>query len=184
MTANLTPDSAPSALLGSARGLADGRLELRVANRDSIQARLGGRHWAALDRERPLYPTPDSLRRLAGAAGLTIQEVRFPRTRQAQRWIWQTLLNAFTFNENLVSDLRAGRLDARDRPVRFAIDVLVTALAAIPLAFISVPLELMASLTGRGGELVAIASRARSTPARESPPPAPVDRRRAGAGRR
>ncbi len=59
--ADLAPADSASALLDSARQIPDGRLELRVANRASVQASLGGNHWAALEPKRRLYPTPQSL---------------------------------------------------------------------------------------------------------------------------
>jgi hypothetical protein len=158
IAADLARENVPSMWFGPGRKLADGKVELRVANRDSVQARLGGRHWAALDSERRLYPTPESLRGLAAASGLLIHDVRSPPSARGQAWMWQTILNALTFNENFIHDVRAGRLRAGSRPVRFAIDALVSTLAAIPVALVSAPLELVAALSGRGGELVAIAS--------------------------
>ena len=160
MSADLAPENAPAALVTSARELTNGKLELRVANRDSVQARLGDRHWAALEPERRLYPTPESLRRLAASAGLRIEDVSTPPSARTQAWMWQTILNALTFHENFVRDVRAARLRPRGRPLRFTIDAIVSAIAAIPAALVSTPLELVAALAGRGGELVAIASRA------------------------
>jgi len=164
VAANLAPANSTSALLGSARQVSDGRLELRVANRASLQASLGGNHWAALEPQRRLYPTPDSLPPLAAAAGLEIEELRFPRRGQGQTWMWQTIINAFTFHENFALKVRAGTLrpaSARSR-FRFGIDAIVTVLAALPVALVSAPLELIASLSGRGGELVAVARRGES----------------------
>ena len=158
VAANLAPVNSTSALLDSARPVSDGRLELRVANRASVQASLGGNHWAALEPQRRLYPTPESLPPLAAAAGLQVEELRFPRRGQGQAWMWQTILNAFTFHENFARKVRAGTLrpgSARGR-VRFAIDAIVTVLAALPVALVSAPLELIAALIGRGGELVAV----------------------------
>ena len=164
VAANLAPVNSTSALLDSARPVSDGRLELRVANRASVQASLGGNHWAALEPQRRLYPTPESLPPLAAAAGLEIEELRFPRRGQGQAWMWQTILNAFTFHENFALKVRAGTLrpaSARSR-LRFGIDAIVTVLAALPVALVSAPLELIASLSGRGGELVAVARRGES----------------------
>jgi hypothetical protein len=161
VAANLAPANSTSALLGFARQVSDGGLELRVANRASVQASLGGNHWAALEPQRRLYPTPDSLPQLAAAAGLEIEELRFPRRGQGQAWMWQTIINAFTFHENFALRVRAGTLrpaSARGR-LRFGIDAIVTVLAALPVALVSAPLELIASLIGRGGELVAVARR-------------------------
>ncbi len=75
--------------------------------------------------------------------------------------MWQTILNALTFHENFARQIRAGTL----RPagawgrLKFGIDAVVTALAALPVALISAPLELVSALLGRGGELVAVARR-------------------------
>ena len=165
IAADLAPASTPSALLGFARQIPEGRFELRVANRASVQASLGGSHWAALQRQRGLYPTPQSLPPLAAAAGLEIEELRCPRRGQGQAWMWQTILNAFTFHENFARDVRAGTLrpgSGRGR-LRFGIDAVVTALAALPVALVSAPLELFAALLGRGGELVAVARRTESS---------------------
>src|SRR5919198_1827288 len=153
---DLAPESARAALLGSARSLPDGRLELRVANRASIQARLGGRSWTALDSRRRLYPTPESLRRLAMAAGLRIEEIRCPRSGRGQAWMWQTIVNGFTFNDNVACLVLTGRPRPPAGRVRLAVDVIVSALAALPVAVVSVPLELVAALAGRGGELAAL----------------------------
>ena len=161
VAANLTPASSASALLGLARQTWDGRLELRVANRASVQASLGGSHWAALEPERRLYPTPQSLPALAAAAGLEIEDLSCPHRGRGQGWMWQTLVNAFTFHENFARQVRAGTLrpvGARDR-LKFGIDAVVTLLVALPVALVSVPLELCAALAGRGGELVAVTRR-------------------------
>jgi hypothetical protein len=74
--------------------------------------------------------------------------------------MWQTIVNAFTFEENFVRNVRAGTLRPGDRPLRFAIDAIVSAVAAIPAVLVSAPLELVAAVAGRGGELVAFVSRA------------------------
>ena len=78
--------------------------------------------------------------------------------------MWQTILNAFTFHENFARQVRAGTLrpgGARGR-LKFGIDAVVTVLAAVPVALVSAPLELVAALLGRGGELVAVARRSES----------------------
>jgi hypothetical protein len=161
VAAELAPSNPASALLGCAREISNGKLELRVANRASVQASLGGRHWAALEPKRRLYPTPQSLPALAAAAGLEIEELRCARRGRGQAWMWQTILNAFTFHENFAHKVRAGTL----RPgslwggLRFGIDTVVTVLAALPVALVSAPLELLSAVVGRGGELVAVARR-------------------------
>jgi hypothetical protein len=165
VAASLDHAESASALLGIARQIPDGRLELRVANRASIQASLGGNHWAALEPKRRLYPTPQSLHALAAGAGLEIEQLSSPRRGRGQAWMWQTILNALTFHENFARRARAGTL----RPsgpwarLKFGIDAVVTVLAALPVAIVSVPLELCAAAAGRGGELVAVARRANLT---------------------
>jgi hypothetical protein len=161
VAANLAPGDAASALLGFGREISDGRLELRVPNRASLQASLGGGHWAALEPGRHLYPTPESLPPLAAAAGLEIEELRCPRRGRGQAWMWQTILNAFTFHEDFARRVLAGNLrpsSVRGR-LKFGFDAIVTAFAALPVALVSAPLELFAALGGRGGELVAVVQR-------------------------
>jgi len=166
VAADLAPADSASALLGFARQISDGRLELRVANRASLQASLGGNHWSALEPKRRLYPTPQSLPSLAAAAGLEIEELSCGHRGQGQAWMWQTILNALTLNENFARKVRAGTL----RPggawgrLKFGIDTVVTVLAALPVAIVSVPLELCAAMAGRGGELVAVARRSEVSP--------------------
>ena len=72
--------------------------------------------------------------------------------------MWQTLLNGLTFRPNFARELRAGRVrPERAQRARFAVDLVVTVLGGPLVALVSVPLELVASLVGRGGELVATA---------------------------
>ncbi len=155
--------SSASALLGSARQISDGRLELRVANRASIQASLGGRHWAALEPKRRLYPTPKSLPALAAAAGLEIEELGCPPPRSRPGLdVADDPQRVHLQRELRPPGPRAGTLrpggavgppQVRDRRRRHGL------LAALPVAIVSAPLELFAALAGRGGELVAVARR-------------------------
>jgi len=151
------PGDAAALLLGDARRVPGERAELRVPNRQSVQALLGGRYWAALQPERRLYATPASLRALAAAAQARIEVLTTPRRGRGQSWMWQTILNGLTFNPNFAQAVVSGRLHPAGLPgrLRFGVDAVVTSLAAIPVALISGPLELLAALTGRGGELVA-----------------------------
>lgn len=161
---DLAPGDVAGTLRRSGREIPGGRLELRAANRGSVQASLGGAHWAALEPQRRLYASAESMRLLAESAGMRIEGLRCPRWGGGQAWMWQTILNALTFNENFFREARAGTLRPSGVRARleFAVDALVTALAALPVALLSVPLELLAAVAGRGGELVAIAGRTRS----------------------
>jgi hypothetical protein len=160
LASGLAPEDVSNELLAEARRRPDGRLELEVANRDSVAARLGGQHWAALEPGRGLYPTPDALRLLADKAGLEIVALRSPRRRRALVWMWQTIVNAFTFNENFALKARKGELHPRgsaDR-LKYGMDTLVTVLAAPLVVLVAVPMELIAAAAGSGGVLVAVAS--------------------------
>jgi hypothetical protein len=179
----LAPADLPAALLVHAERVSANRVELRVPNRASVQASLGGRHWAALEPERTLYPTPGSLPRLAAAAGLEILELRSPRRGRGQGWMWQTIVNAFTFHDNFASRVRAGSL----RPTRsvdrlkFGVDAVITVLTALPVALVAAALEVFAALAGRSGELVAVVQRTDQSRRAPDPPrtavPSPVPRR-------
>ncbi len=148
----------PEAVFESARrGLSSGATtEMRLPNRASLQAGIGGDQWAALKLPtQRLHLTPRSLQLLLERHGLVASRVRQPPFGRNQRWMWQTLLNGFTFHTNFARDVLRGRLTprtARSLP-RFAIDALVSILAALPLALVSIPLELGAALARRGGEL-------------------------------
>jgi hypothetical protein len=136
----------------------DGRLELASPNRGGLAATLGGEAWACLD-DAPgrLLLTPRSLELLAVRSGRAIERVRFPKLGRNQGWMWQTLINGLTLHPNFAREVRAGRLRAANSrgPISFAIDCVVTVLAAPLVALVSFPLELAAALARRGGEIVA-----------------------------
>ena len=67
--------------------------------------------------------------------------------------MWQTLLNLLTFHRDFASEALSGRLrpgGGRGRAA-YAIDVMVTVLAAIPTAILAVVLEGGAVAARRGG---------------------------------
>jgi hypothetical protein len=138
--------------------LADGTSALVTPNRRSWQASLGGEGWAAIDvHPGRLLLTPDALRLLAERTGVELGRQSSPRFGANQAWMWQTLINGLTFHPNFAREVRAGRLrpsNGRSR-IAFAVDCVVTVLAAPLVLLASVPLELIAALSGRGGELVA-----------------------------
>jgi hypothetical protein len=137
--------------------LDDGSPALVAANRASVQATIGGEGWAAIEaRPGRLLHSPRSLRLLAERTGDGLADIRCSRFGRNQAWMWQTLVNGLTFHPNFARDVRAGRLRARTARSRitFAIDCVVTALAAPLVLLASVPLELVSALAGRGGELV------------------------------
>ena len=138
--------------------LDDGSQAVAAANRRSWQASLGGEGWAALD----LHPgrlllTPRALELLAERTDIEIEDVRFEVLGRNQRWMWQTLVNGLTFHPNFAREVRAGRLRMANSRNRFAFvaDCVATILAAPLVLLASVPLELIAVATRRGGAMVA-----------------------------
>ena len=133
-----------------------GPVEIRCANRRSLQAGIGEGDWAALELpERPLQLSPAGLEAILERRGLTTASVRYPAFGRNQRWMWQTLVNALTFQPNFAREALAGRLRpaTSGRPVAFAVDLVVTVLAAPLVALVSFPLEALAALARRGGEM-------------------------------
>jgi crotonobetainyl-CoA:carnitine CoA-transferase CaiB-like acyl-CoA transferase len=74
--------------------------------------------------------------------------------------MWQTILNAFTFNENFAVRARAGLLQPSGfaERLKYAVDLLVTVLATPLVVVVSIPLELVSAMRGKGGVLVAMAT--------------------------
>ena len=132
--------------------------EVRSPNRASLQAWIGVEGWVVTAGvPGRLLLTPKSLALLAERAGRPIADVRTPVSRRAQGWMWQTLLNGLTFHPNFAREVRAGRLrpsTARNRGA-FVADAIVTLLGGPLTLLVSAPLELVASLFRRGGEMVA-----------------------------
>ena len=126
-------------------------------NRASWQAGLGGDGWAALA-EWPgrLLLTPRAIAHLAEKNGLAPEKPAFPPAGPNQRWIWQSVLNGITLHNNFLTEVRAGRLRmANSRgPVQYVADMIASVLATPFVLLVSVPLEAVASLAGRGGRMV------------------------------
>jgi hypothetical protein len=139
----------------------NGSRAIAIPNRASLQASLGGEGWAGLDAVAGgLLLTPASLELLAERNGHRVSAIGWPPLGRGQAWMWQTLLNGLTFHPNFAREARAGRLrpsTGRGR-LAFAADLVVTVLAAPFVALISFPLELVAVVINRGGELTARAS--------------------------
>jgi len=151
-----TPDAAASVLLGeaaAAQGRDPGRVTVRSANAASLQAWLGAENWAALrPGEFGLEPTPRAAELLLRRRGLALIRVRHLASK-GMASMWQTLLNLLTFHRDFATEALSGRLrpDTGRGRGAFAIDTLVTILAAIPTALIAVLLEGGAVIARRGG---------------------------------
>ena len=130
---------------------AAGRVE--GPNRASLQAAIGAGGWAAIGRERRAYPTPAAAEPIASRLGGRAVRIRTGPNRAGLWGMWQTLVNAFTLGDNVITDALAGRQSPASTRERFALglDLLVSALVAVPMLAIAVVLETAAALTGRGG---------------------------------
>lgn len=143
-------------------GPGDGTRTIVALNRASWQAGIGGDGWAALTEwDRRLLLTPRALELLLEHNGLEPEKPAFPPWGANQRWMWQTLLNGITLHTNFATEVLAGRLrpaNARGR-FSFAADAVASLLATPLVGLISLPLEAIAALFGRGGRMVVRARR-------------------------
>ena len=138
--------------VGRRRAERDGRV--RTANAASLQAWLGAENWAALrPGEFGIEPTPRAAELLLRRRGLEVSRVRH-LAGKGMASMWQTLLNLLTFHRDFATGGALGPAAAGHRPRAgraFAIDALITVLAAIPTALIAVVLEGGAVVARRGG---------------------------------
>ncbi len=149
--ANATPD-----IRDELAAMSRGPGEYASANRRSVQATIGEGHWAGLDSRRRLHLTPRAARLLFEKEGLEIGSIRYPAGGRNLRWMWQTLMNGVTLRDNFARDARAGRIrpDGFRERLAFMIDAMVTVLAAVPVTVLAGPLELIAVMFRRGGEII------------------------------
>ncbi len=147
-------------------------LDLIIPNRRSLQGGIGGAQWAGMDPERRrLHLGPPSAGLLLGTRGLSVEGVSTRFGRRPYLMMLQTLINAFTFRDNFARNALAGRIRPeadRGKRMLFYLDALVSALVAMPLAIVALPLELAGSLSGRGGVMRLETSAA---PERSAPEP-------------
>ena len=127
-------------------------------NRASWQVALGGDGWAALA-EWPgrLLLTPRGLELLLERTGMEAARPAFPPWGANQRWFWQTVLNGITLHPNFATEVLAGRLRPSNSRggFAFAADAVASLLATPLVALLTVPIEAVAALVGRGGRMVA-----------------------------
>jgi hypothetical protein len=130
-------------------------------NAASLQAWLGAENWAALrPADRSVKLTPRAAELLLAKRGMEVSRVRYVAGAGIAS-MWQTLLNLLTFHRDFASEAASGRLrpgTGRGRAA-YAIDVMVTILAAVPTAILAVMLEGSALLARRGGVIEVRAGR-------------------------
>jgi hypothetical protein len=150
----------PHAVIATGSRSTEGRVELEVPNRRSLQAALGEGRWAALALpERDYVLTPRSLAALLERAGYRIEHERFPLAGRNQLWMWQTLMNAVTLHPNFAREALGGRLrpSSGRGSLAFVLDAVVSIVAAPLVAILSVPVEAIAAIARRGGLIAATA---------------------------
>jgi len=131
-----------------------GRLVVAVPNLASWQERLGGRRWFHLDPARHvIHLTPAGLEALLERAGFGKPSRKRVYFDQALPGMWMTLLDRSSGN--------AGALRAfiRREPAKRK-EIVAAAVLAAPALVAAIPLELAATVVGRGGVLVAEAGTA------------------------
>jgi hypothetical protein len=126
---------------------------VRIANRASFSAWIGGAGWAGLaPGERYLFSV-ESVRRLIANRDQVVASARWaPGAGIAA--MWQTVLNGFTFGRNVALGAR-GRAAAvpAERPWQRRLDALISVVVAVPALLVAVPLELLAAATRRGSTI-------------------------------
>jgi SAM-dependent methyltransferase len=140
-----------------------GRAVVACPNLASVQAQIGGDRWFHQDvpRHRSHF-TAAGLRLLLERTGFQVARISHLLVEQNPLGMWQTMLNRLTSGRDVA--FRAMKRDLEREP-GLARDLVVTAVAGPLLAPTAVVLELAAGLVGRGGSVVAVASR-RSGPQR------------------
>jgi hypothetical protein len=126
---------------------------VRIANRASFSAWIGGAGWAGLEPGTSYLFTIESARRLVANRDQVVAGARWsPGAGIAT--MWQTVLNGFTFGRNVALGA-LGRSTAvpAARPWQRRLDAVISVAVAIPVLIIAVPLELTAAATRRGSSI-------------------------------
>jgi len=125
----------------------------RIANRAGFSAWIGGAGWAGLEPQTRYLFTEEAVRRLVANRDQVVSRARWsPGTGVAL--MWQTILNGCTFGRNIaLATLGQGKAVPATRPWQRRLDLVISALAAVPAFLIAVPLELLAAACGRGSVL-------------------------------
>lgn len=123
---------------------------IRIANRASFSAWIGGAGWAGLEPGSRYLFTPESVRRLVANRDQVVSKARWSPGASIGL-MWQTVLNGFTFGRNLaLARLGHAKAFPANRPWQRRLDALITVAVAIPALIAAIPLELTAAATRRG----------------------------------
>lgn len=147
----LGPEGNRAAVLADLESGDTGAGWLAYENRDSTQARLTGAGWAGLETEHPFRFTPDAIERLLASGDRLVTERR-AHLGSSIPGMWQSVINTFTFGHNVaLGAFGSSRCVRAPRIWMRALDWFITAVLAVPVLILSVPLELIGTATGRCG---------------------------------
>jgi hypothetical protein len=123
---------------------------IRIADRNSFAAWIGGAGWAGLEPSTHYLFTAEAVRRLVANRDQIVSASWTPGAGIAL--MWQTILNGFTFGRNVaLGALGRGAPAPAERPWQRRIDAVISVAVAIPAMLFAVPMELLAAAMRRGG---------------------------------
>jgi hypothetical protein len=123
---------------------------VRIANRSSFAAWIGGAGWAGLEPESRYLFTTEAVRRLIANRDQVVASARWSPAAGVAT-MWQTILNGFTFGRNVaLAALGKGTAAAAERPWQRRLDGLISVVVAVPALIAAIPLELVAAIFRRG----------------------------------
>lgn len=126
---------------------------LRIANRRSFSAWIGGAGWAGLEPDTRCLFTVEAVRRLVAHRDRVVARARWsPGAGLALTW--QTVLNGFTFGRNVALGAlgRTAPVPA-ERPWQRRLDALIGVAVALPALLVALPMEGIAAALGRGSTI-------------------------------
>jgi hypothetical protein len=126
---------------------------VRIPNRASFSAWIGGAGWAGLEPGPHYLFTVESVRRLVANRDQVVAGARWSPVAGIAT-MWQTVLNGFTFGRNIALGA-LGRATAvpAEKPWQRRLDTLISIVVAIPALLVALPLELTAAATRRGSAI-------------------------------
>ena len=120
-------------------------------NRDSTQARLTGGGWAGLETDHAYRFTPGAIDRLMAVEDRLVTDRR-PQVLASIPGMWQSVINTFTFGHNVaLGALGKSRYVTAPSGWKRVLDWFITAVLALPVFVLAIPLELLGAATGRCG---------------------------------
>lgn len=142
------PGGAAEALSALDHSGTDGTM--RIANRASLSAWIGGTGWSGLEPGCRYLFTVEAARRLVAGRDQVVTRARWsPGAGIAT--MWQTVLNSCTFGRNVaLGALGRGKGVPAGHPWQRRLDAAISFLAAIPALLVAIPLELLGAALGRG----------------------------------